>query len=409
MLDPEERQAVESLLHRFVGRVDRVLFAGEGADGDLSQVPGLLAEAQGLDLVADAVPDAPGYELGVWGTHCWAEGTDRSLLALAHLGEACAGLAAAVHAQGLACLALARRKVSRSEEQSGWVPGRWLAAAYMAAYGIPLSARLGPEGSGLWLEGGEDRLTLSGTAQFLLAAGPPETLVCFARRPGREEAQGQWVCLVVDACTSGVELADVGPRTGLRAARLLHLHCEGVAVLPKQVLCAGDAARRRLAEVLACDWLGGAAIALGVARRSLRESRTYTAQRYQGGRIIEQHAAVGLLQGTAEYDVALLEAILSRHAGEPLTSVEPEPLLRWAIAARLAAVEHAHRAVTHCLQTLGGYGYMEDYRLEKRLRDASTLKSLHGAPDQLRLYLNELAKDAGGGGYEAGGSMQEVG
>jgi hypothetical protein len=68
-------------------------------------------------------------------------------------------------------------------------------------------------------------------------------------------------------------------------------------------------------------------------------------------------------------------------------------LLRWAITARLAVVEHAHRAVTDCLQTLGGYGYMEDYRLEKRLRDVATLKSLHGAPDQLRLYLNELGKD----------------
>jgi alkylation response protein AidB-like acyl-CoA dehydrogenase len=62
------------------------------------------------------------------------------------------------------------------------------------------------------------------------------------------------------------------------------------------------------------------------------------------------------------------------------------------LVARLAVVEHAHRAVTDCLQTLGGYGYMEDYRLEKRLRDVSTLKSLHGPPDQLRLLLNDLAR-----------------
>ena len=99
-----------------------------------------------------------------------------------------------------------------------------------------------------------------------------------------------------------------------------------------QVLHVGEAARRPLQQVMACDWLGQAAIALGVARRSLRDSRAYTAQRYQGGR-------------------------------------------------------------THCLQTLGGYGYMEDYPFERRLRDVSTLKSLHGAPDQLRLLLNELAKD----------------
>jgi hypothetical protein len=36
---------------------------------------------------------------------------------------------------------------------------------------------------------------------------------------------------------------------------------------------------------------------------------------------------------------------------------------------------------------------MEDYRFEKRLRDVGTLKSLHGAPDQLRLFLNELGRE----------------
>jgi alkylation response protein AidB-like acyl-CoA dehydrogenase len=235
---------------------------------------------------------------------------------------------------------------------------------------------------------------LNGTAQFLLAAGPPETLICFARRSGRNGVGTDWVCLTVDACGGGFKLSDAGPRTGLRAAGLLHLRCDVVAVSAEQVLCTGDVARRRLAQVLACDWLGGTAIALGIARRSLRDSRAYTAQRIQGGRTIEEHAAVRLLQGTAEYDVALLEAILFRHAAEPLAVVEVVTLLRWALAARLAMVEHAHRAVTSCLQTLGGYGYMEDYHLEKRLRDVSTLKSLHGAPDQLSLYLNELVKGA---------------
>jgi butyryl-CoA dehydrogenase len=150
-----------------------------------------------------------------------------------------------------------------------------------------------------------------------------------------------------------------------------------------------------LAQVLACDWLGHAAIALGIARRAMRESRAYTAQRYQGGRLIREHASIQLLLGTSEYDIALQEAILFQHAARPLADQDPTHLLRWALQARLAVVEHAHRAVTNCLQTLGGYGYIEDYRFEKRLRDVSTLKSLHGAPDQLKLYLNELARGAG--------------
>ena len=384
MLDPEERQAMETMLRRFVARIDETLFAIVGPDGDLARVPRLLAEAREMDILAAPAPGAPGYELGVWGQHCHQEGLTRSLLTLSLLGEACAGFATAAHAQGLACLAL--------DGQTHFPPTTLLAAAFTPNYGIPLSTRLRSEGSGLRLTEAGGGLRLDGTGHFLLAAGAPEWLVCFAQRPGTGGAEPEWVSLVLAADAPGATLAEVTHRTGLRAARQYHLRCDRVAISPDQVLHRGEAARRLLQQVLACDWLGQAAIALGVARRSLRDSRAYTAQRYQGGRIIEEHASIQLLQGTAEYDVALLAAILYQHADEPLSSQEPTALLRWAIGAKLAVVEHAHRAVTHCLQTLGGYGYMEDYGFEKRLRDVSTLKSLHGAPDQLKLFLNELAR-----------------
>ena len=382
MLDHEEQRAIEATLRRFAGRIDQVLFAArsdgeEGPDGDLSRVPQLLAEARDLDLVADPAPGAPGHELGVWGAHCREEGLALSLLTLSLLAESCAGFAAAVHAQGLACLAL--------EGRARLPAGQALAAVYMPAYGLPLGAA----GSGLCLGA-----ALSGTGHYLLAAEPPQALVCFAKEECEAEEEAAWISLLVEAGAPGLELVALEARTGLRAARQYDLHCTEVPVTPEQILARGDAARQSLQRLLACDWLGIAAIALGVARRSLRDARAYTAQRTQGGRMVDQHAAVRLLQGGAEYDIALLEAILARHAAEPLDGLAPAALLRWALAARLAVVDHAHRAVSGCLQTLGGYGYMEDYGLEKRLRDVATLKSLHGAPDQLTLGLEDLVQGA---------------
>jgi alkylation response protein AidB-like acyl-CoA dehydrogenase len=387
MLGPHEQRAIEATLRRFAGRIDQLLFAArsdaeEGADGDLSRVPQLLAEARDLDLVADPAPGAPGHELGVWGTHCREEGLALSLLTLSLLAESCAGFATAIHAQGLACLAL--------NGQARFPPAHPMAAAYLPAYGIPLRI----EGSSLCLDTEEGTPALSGTGHYLLAAEPPQALVCFAkeeREPGEDAA---WISLVVKADAPGLELVALEARTGLRATRQYDLHCHRVPISPEQILARGDAALLSLQRLLACDWLGIAAIALGVARRSLRDARAYTTQRHQGGRMVGQHAAVRLLQGSAEYDIALLEAILTRHAAEPLTSVEPVVRVRWALAARLAVVEHAHRAVSGCLQTLGGYGYMADYGLEKRLRDVATLKSLHGAPDQLTLSLEDLVQGA---------------
>jgi alkylation response protein AidB-like acyl-CoA dehydrogenase len=388
-MDAEERRAIEATLRRFAARIDEVLFAAEGADGDLGRIPQLLGESREMDIVADSAPDAPGYELGVWGQHFQEEGLALSLLTLSLLSEACAGFAAAVHAQGLACLA--------SGAQANCPPATPVAAAYTPSYGIPLGARMQSEGSGLRLTGRGDALELSGTAHFLLACAEPQTLICFAQSPGDDGAGPEWVALAVDAATAGLELTEVTGRTGLRAVYQAHLHCGQTVISADQVLSSGQAALRSLQRVIACDWLGQAAIGLGIARRTLRDSRAYTAQRYQGGSIIEEHAGIQLLQGTAEYDIALLTAILYQHAGQPLSSIELSVLLRWAVGAKLAIVEHAHRAVTHCLQTLGGYGYMEDYGFEKRLRDVSTLKSLHGAPDQLKLFLNELARVEEGG------------
>jgi alkylation response protein AidB-like acyl-CoA dehydrogenase len=383
-MDPPERRAVEAALRRFAARVDQTLFAGAGADGDLARLPLLLAEARDMGLVADPDPASSGYELGVWGQACHEEGLARSLLTLSLLGEACAGVACAIHAQGLACLTLNGQTYSS--------PANWLAAAFSPNYGVPLSARLESQGSGLRLMNVGNAVELSGTSHFLLAPDRPDTLVCFALQPAVGQLKPEWTVVLVKSSATGVELTEVTHRTGLRAAKQYHLSCNHVVVSPDQVVRTGEAAHHSLQQVVACDWLGQAAIALGAARRALRGSRAYAAQRYQGGQLIQEHASIQLLQGTAEYDTALMEAILYQHADEPLASLDPIVLLRWAINARLAVVEHAHRAVTNCLQTLGGYGYMEDYHLEKRLRDVSVLKGLHGAPDQLRLFLNELAR-----------------
>jgi hypothetical protein len=387
MREFDERHAVEALLRRFAEKIEKILFAAEGPDGDLTAIPPLLNEAREIGVVADPASNAPGYTFGVWGRICQKEGLKASLLALSILGEACAGFATAVHAQGLACLAMIG--------EAQYTTATNLSVVFMPQYGVPLSFHPPLVGTGLQLVDAEGSPKWNGTGHFLLAAEAPDKLVCYALRSIISGAQPEWVSLTINADAPGVKLTELEPtmRTGLRAVRQYHLRLKGVAASQARILCEGKAARRSLSQVLACDWLGQGAIALGVARRSLRDSRTYTSQRYQGGRLIEEHAAVQLLQGTAEYDISLLEAIIYRHADEPLSSLDSVALLRWAVQARLAVAEHAHRAVTNCLQTLGGYGYMEDYGLEKRLRDVSTLKSLHGAPDQLKLFLNQLAHE----------------
>jgi hypothetical protein len=79
-----------------------------------------------------------------------------------------------------------------------------------------------------------------------------------------------------------------------------HLHAGGVLIAQEgvaRILARGEEAHRRLRRLLALDWLGHAAIALGVARRSLDQARAYARTRYQGGRRIIAHGPVRSLLG----------------------------------------------------------------------------------------------------------------
>jgi alkylation response protein AidB-like acyl-CoA dehydrogenase len=81
-------------------------------------------------------------------------------------------------------------------------------------------------------------------------------------------------------------------------------------------------------------------------------------------------------------------------------------LLEWAVAsespgafpfrcavARVRVVSGCAEAVSDCLQVLGGYGYMEDYGLEKRLRDALVLDGIGGGRDAITLFLGRAVED----------------
>jgi alkylation response protein AidB-like acyl-CoA dehydrogenase len=370
-VDSDAALLLDTVEH-FAAKAEQRLFGVELPDGDLDSVGDLLLDAAAIGVLADADPQAGGW--GVWGSHVDAAGVGLSLAMLRRLGRVCAGLATAVHAQGLGVLLLG--------SDASRVPlgdGARLLAGFCPPVGVPLDPRT--FGDGLVVENGR----LHGVARFALLAGTADLAVLAART-----ADATWELLAIPVGTEGLRLVPAGERVGLRACRVVDVHADGVDSGACYSLQRGAAAENRLRATLACDWLGQAAIALGCAERAVTDAIAYAATRVQGGVPIGVHAAVRLLLGRGEHDLAVLADVLERHTATGLTDLAPDTLLRWGIDARLAAGEHATRAVTDALQTLGGYGYMDDYGLSKRLRDTTALRVLHAGPDQLLLLRHDL-------------------
>lgn len=390
--DPSESDLAEytRALSHFGERIKDVLFATgteSGPDGDLSAVPTILAEGRSMGLLADPSTHEPDQDFGVWGSSTSVLGDRLSLISLSLLAETCAGIAAAVHAQGLGCLALDGHTFDGGSAGSNST----VAAAFIPEVGTTLDERARPaaiaasfdtaggaEGAGDIQLGG----TLDGHSDFVWSAGPPEQLVVFGW------TGTQWVVVVVPTDARGVTLQQCEARVGLRAVHHFGIMLNSVHFDAGDVVATGERAESIVSRTCASDWLGVSAIGLGTGRAALREATIYASDRRQGGRAISDHAAVRLLLAEASHDLSLLDSTIESAAGS--TAASDADRLQQAISARLALSTHGFNAVSNCMQVLGGYGYMDDYGISKRLRDVSALRTRNGSREQLLLLSAQL-------------------
>jgi alkylation response protein AidB-like acyl-CoA dehydrogenase len=369
-----DREAVRGLTRTatsFADRFVRPLIAVEGRDGDLATLPEVLSEAAEIGLLAATERDGAGHEYGVWGTSCLTEGPRASLAVLEEVARQCAGVACCLHAAGLGAAELAGSELA---------VGRVAAALLEEGWRLDRSLPETPPTDTTRVAIIDGQLTVSGDKSFVLAPPECQAFVVYGA------AEHGWQPVLVPRSAAGLEAQEVGHRTGLAAVSLCRLEMTDVPIPAEHML-----PPRHPEALLARLWLGLAAIALGNARGALAVAREYAADRFQGGDQIEVHPAVRELLGDAASRIAA-GACLLEWAADHANGADP---LWPAAVAKLRITVDGCQAVTDCLQVLGGYGYMEEFRLEKRLRDAITLKVLAGAPAQLRRLIG-----SGGGGRQ---------
>jgi alkylation response protein AidB-like acyl-CoA dehydrogenase len=120
---------------------------------------------------------------------------------------------------------------------------------------------------------------------------------------------------------------------------------------------------------------------VGTMRASAEYSRAYAQQREAFGRPIAHHQALAFLiadMASAVDGLRLLvhDAALRLDRGEPAEAA--------CAAAFAEAAEQAGFVAPNAVQILGGHGFMQDYPVEKWMRDARALSLLYGGPDPAR-------------------------
>ncbi|HNW29454.1 MAG TPA: acyl-CoA dehydrogenase [Spirochaetota bacterium] len=373
------------LAYQFSAKSLGRMFEKEGPDGDLTLVPDLMDTAFKIGLAASPDPAAAGHDYGIWGAMTEEAGAAPSALMLAAIAETCAGAAMCLHAQGVAANLLAPAAGTLRLPRT---PIRAALAIQEGPFPFPFAAIRDTDGAPHGVirtearaESGGYRIT--GRKDYVYSITGVDTFAVFTR------LSGGLACFAVPADTSGLSLSDAGLRTGLRACPLHTVALNDVFVPAAARIDDGDAAGLVM-RALALSWTGMAAIAVGIARGAANSARRYAAERYQGGAIIERHPAVKMLVGGSESKANAVMAALA--ALRPADPASP-PFLKHAAELKLAATRQCAEAVSDCLQVFGGYGYMEDFGMEKRLRDATVLKSAWGPPYFLKQFIFDLDRE----------------
>ena len=138
--------------------------------------------------------------------------------------------------------------------------------------------------------------------------------------------------------------------------------------------------------------IGIAAQAIGIARAAFEAALAYARTRKQFDQPISEFGSIGNM--LADMQVSINAArLLTHHAARMRT--DGLPCLSEACQAKLYASEMAERVCSRAIQIHGGYGYLEDYSVERYYRDARITQIYEGTSEIQRLVIARTSTSQG--------------
>lgn len=137
--------------------------------------------------------------------------------------------------------------------------------------------------------------------------------------------------------------------------------------------------------------IGVGAQSIGMARAALDIAIRYARERKSFGKFIIEHQAVGFRLADLSARLKAAEQLVLHAAARKDAGL---PALTEASMAKLVASETAEMVCSGAIQTLGGYGYLEEFGLAKIYRDVRVCQIYEGTSDIQRMVIaRALEKD----------------
>jgi alkylation response protein AidB-like acyl-CoA dehydrogenase len=232
---------------------------------------------------------------------------------------------------------------------------------------------------------------LDGAKQWITSGDKAGVIVVWARTGAG--GPGGLSAFIVEGGTPGLLVGKHEDKMGLRGSSTVPLLFEGCR-LSGDALLGGEGEGFKLAMVaLDGGRIGIASQACGVTRAALAATVHYTRERKAFGKPVADFQAVRFMLATIQTELAAAELLTFRAAN---LKESGRPFTREASMAKLFASELANRATDKAVQLHGGYGYIDEFPVERYLRDARVQTIYEGTSEIQRLVIaRELLRTAG--------------
>jgi len=375
----EEQQMLRDAARDFATNVMRP--AAEHHDKTGEYPWEVIKEAHARGLMNTHVPP----EYGGLGLGCF----DGCMIA-EELAWACTGIGTALEANGLA---LAPVLMGATEELKRKYVAPMIEKPIMAAYGVT-EPGAGSDVAGMRTSAVKkgDRWILNGAKMWITNAGVADWYFVVAYTE-KEKAHRGMTAFIVERSWKGVEPGKKEMNMGQRASDTRGITFTDVEVPDENVV--GKVGDGFLLAMSAFDHTrpAVASAAVGLARAAFDHAARYATERKTFGKPIAAHQAISFMIADMAKDIEAARLLVWQAAW---LIDQGRRNTKQASMAKCFAADAAHRIASDAVQVFGGYGYSQEYPVEKLLRDSKIFQIYEGTSQIQRMIIaKEIFERAG--------------
>ena len=314
-----------------------------------------------------------------------------TFVTIEELSKVCATSGLIIAVQELGSLGI---KLAGNEEQKQRFLPKLATGEWLAAYALT-EPESGSDSAAMRtsaaLDG--DSYVISGGKRFITSAGVASVYVVFAKTDPESRHSGI-SAFVVEADSPGFEVGRIEPKMGIKGSTTGEIFFNDCRVPATNLLGTEGEGFKIAMRILDRSRPGIGAQGLGLAQGATDYAVDYAKSRETMGKPIGQHQLIAAMLADMETKCEAARGLLYK-VGQLIDEDETGPeLTKLSAMAKLYCTDVAMEVTTDAVQVLGGYGYIQEYPVERMMRDAKITQIYEGTNQIQRLVIaREMLKE----------------